>query len=211
MVKKKSKLPKAATDGLASMAEEASKKLKDKSAKEIFKKYLMLMDKYRDYFFSEPWPKKFDYKHVTTFTQEDIDFMDENDDEYADRVLTVLLKKNMSLAGFGKKGGMIWSNQAFYRQFILPELKSVFDAFKKLAESGITSQEILAKLLKDECREISIIHWAFVDLLGEECLYGPVDLKASEVLELIHTKEGYPECEESRCEYQREKLKKKVN
>jgi len=32
-----------------------------------------------------------------------------------------------------------------------------------------------------------------------------VDLKASEVLELIHNKEGYPECEETMCKYQREK------
>jgi hypothetical protein len=210
MDKKKSKLPKAAIVRLVSMAEEASRKLKDKSAKEIFQSYLMLMGKYRDYFFSEPWPKKFDYKHVTTFTHEDIDFMDENDDEYADRVLTVLLKKNMSLAGFNKKGGMMWANQAFYRQLILPELKSIFDAFRKLAETDITPQKILAKLLKNECGEISVIHWAFLDLLGEEGLDGQLDLKASEILELIHTQEGYPECEASRCKYQREKLKKKT-
>ncbi len=78
---------------MPSAAEQASKNGKQKTAMEIFKLYMNLIDKYSDYFFSEPWPKKFDYKRVTTFTPEDLAFIDENDDEYADRVLTVFIKK----------------------------------------------------------------------------------------------------------------------
>ena len=209
MDSKKSKFPKAALAQMMSVAEKASKNAKDKTAQEIFKNYLRLMDKYSDYVFSEPWPKKFDYKWVATFTREDLDFIDENEEEYVDRVLTVILKKNISFEGFGVKGGFFWTRQAYRQQFILPELKAVFETFKELVKTGIIAEEILAKL-KEKFEDIGFIHLSFEELLAVECLDASVDLKASEILELIHTKEGYPECEASRCKYQREKLKKKV-
>ena len=109
MDRKKRKLPKVALAQMMSMAEWASKDAKDRTSQEIFKLHLRLMDKYSDYFFSEPWPKKFDYKRITTFTCEDSDFIDENEDEYEDRVLTVIMKKNISFEGFGVKGGLFWT------------------------------------------------------------------------------------------------------
>jgi hypothetical protein len=206
---KKRKLPRAALDQLRIAAEGASKRT-GKTALEIFKRYLTLINKYSDYFFSEPWPKKFDYKRVTTFTREDLDFIDENEDEYVDRVLTVVMKKNISLAGYGLKGGLFWTTQAYDKQFIIPVLKPIHEVFKKLAKTGISAEEILSKL-KEKFEDIGFIHFSFEELLEVEGLETTVDLKASEVLELIHTKEGYPECEEKRCKYQREKLKKKPN
>ena len=91
----------------------------------------------------------------------------------------------------------------------MPELTRVFEVFKELAKTGICAEEILAKL-KEKFEDIGFIHLSFEELLAVECLDASVDLKASEILELIHTKEGYPECESSRCKYQREKLKKKA-
>ena len=91
----------------------------------------------------------------------------------------------------------------------MPELKLVFEVFKELAKTGISAEEILAKF-EEKFEDIGFIHLSFEELLAVECLDASVDLKASEILELIHTKEGYPECEASRCKYQREKLKKKV-
>jgi hypothetical protein len=207
--KKKRKLPKVALAQMASVAEKASKNAKDKTAQEIFKNYLRLMDKYSDYVFSEPWPKKFDYKRVATFTREDLDFIDANEEEYIDRVLTVILKKNISFEGFGVKGGFFWSQLAFNKQFILPALKPVFEAFKELVKTGINAEDILAKL-KEKFEDVDFIHFSFEELLNVECMDASEDLKASEVLELIHSKESYPECESYRCKYQREKLKKKV-
>jgi hypothetical protein len=205
---KKRKLPKAALAQMKIAAAHASKKT-GKTALEIFKEYyLRLMDKYSDYFFSGPWPKKFDINHATNFTREDLDFIDENEDEYVDRVETVMLKKNISLAGFNAIGATLWTRQAYFKQFIRPELKPLFDILKKLAETGTSSEEILTKL-KEECEVLSVIHWSLVDLLEVEYLEGQLDLRTAEVLELIHTKEGYPDCEENRCKYQREKLKKK--
>jgi hypothetical protein len=207
--KNQRKLPRIAVDQLVSAAEEISKREKNKTAAEIFGQYLMLMDKYSDYFFSDPWPKKFDYKYVTTFTSEDLDFINENEDEYVDRVLTVMIKKNISLSGYDEKGGMFWSGSAFIRQFILPELTLVFEAFKELVKTGINAEEILEKL-KEKYEDIGYIHYSFDELLNVECVLPSEDLKASEVLELIHNKESYPECGSSRCKYQREKLKKIV-
>jgi hypothetical protein len=126
-----------------------------------------------------------------------------------DRVLTVCMKKNISLKGFDAIAGMFWTQQAFHKQFIRPELKRVFEAFKELAKTGTSAEEILTKLKEQFEDDMFLVHFSLVDMLEVECLDGPLDLKASEVMELIHTKEGYyPECEENRCKYQREKLKK---
>lgn len=207
---KKRKLPRAAVEQLMHAAKRASEKATGKTAVEIFKEHLRLMDKYSDYFFSEPWPKRHDFKRATTFTREDLDFIDENEDEYVDRVLTVFLKKNISLEGFNYIAGTLWTYQAYREQFIVPELKLVWDAFKELVKTGMSAEEILAKL-KEQFEDIGFVHFSLVDLLEAECLDEPLDLKASEVMELIHTKEGYEECDEHRCKYQREKLKKKLN
>lgn len=68
-----------------------------KPANEIFKRFLELMNKYADYFFSKPWPEKYNYEEATTFTDEDIDFLLESEEDIADRYTTVCLKKNMNL------------------------------------------------------------------------------------------------------------------
>lgn len=122
--------------------------------------------------------------------------------------MTVFLKKNISLEGFNAIAGMFWTEQAYYKQFIKPELKPVSEAFKELAKTGISAEEILTKL-KEQFGDISLVHLSLVDLLEVECLDEPQDLKASEVMELIHTKEGYPECEERRCKLQRGKQTEK--
>ena len=194
---------------MMSVAEKASKNAKNKTPQEIFKNYLRLMDKYSDYVFSEPWPKKFDYKWVATFNREDLDFIDENEEEYVDRFMTVFLKKNISFEGFGVKGGFFWTQLAFNKQFIVPALKPVLEAFKELVKTGTSAEEILTKL-KEKFDDIDFIHFSFEELLNVEVMNVSEDLKVSEVLKLIHTKESYPECESSRCKYQRERLKKKV-
>jgi hypothetical protein len=202
---KKSKLPKAAVVQMMSAAEELSKK-SDKTAQEIFEQYLNRMDKYSDYFFSDPWPKKFDYKAVTTFTQKDVDFIDANEDEFLERVQTVIMKKNVSFEGFSVKAGLFWSGQAYEQQFIRPACKIVFQTFKELAKNGCSAEEILATL-KERFEDISFIHLSFIENLGPEYLDLVQELKAAEILELIHTKEGYCECENSVCKSQREKRK----
>jgi hypothetical protein len=79
----------------------------------------------------------------------------------------------------------------------------------RLQVISASAEEILAKL-KEKFEDTSFIHLSFEELLAVECLDASVDLKASEILELIHTKKDYPECEASWCKYQRVKLKKKV-
>lgn len=189
MEKKNRRLPRAALEHLMLAAERTSQRVKDKTSVEIFKNYLRLMDKYSDYFFSEPWPKKYDYKRATIFNRVDLDFIDENDDEYVDRVLTVLLKKNLSLKGFNADLGMFWTGSAYNEKFIMPELKTVFGAFKELAKTGTSAEEILTRL-KEKFEDISFIHLSFNELFEVEGSDKSLDLRVSEILELIHTVEG---------------------
>ncbi len=101
---------------------------------------------------------------------------------------------------------MFHTKQAFYELFVLPELKPIVEAFEELAKTELKAEEILEKL-KETCQDLSIIHWSFEEKVGFE---SPLDLRAAEILELIHTKEGLPECESSSCKFLREKLKKKA-
>lgn len=210
MKAKKRKLPRAAIDQLMASAEHASEKDPESSAAEVFQEYLALMDKYSDYFFSEPWPEKNDIKRATTFTQEDTDFLDANDDEFVDRYLTVCLKKNISLAGFNWFAGVTWTMGAYHEQFIRPDLKLISNIFKELAQAGACAEDILVKL-KEEDDDVPVVHWSLVDMLRVEPLDEKLSLKAGEVLELIHSKEGVEECEEDQCKWQRKKLKEKTN
>jgi hypothetical protein len=208
--KRKVQLPRAAVEQLMSAAQMASERGKKKTAQDIFKGYLRLMDKYSDYFFSEPWLKKWDIKRATTFSREDLDFINENDDEFVDRAVTVFMKKNISLEGFNASWGMFWTEQAYYEQFVKPDLKQVYEAFKELVNTGAGAEEILTKLLEND--DVGFVHSSLVELLKDENYLWdnkPLDLKVSEALEFIHTKEGYPECEEDECKRQRGKLKKK--
>lgn len=196
-----------------SEAEEASKGSEGTTAQEVFKEHLSHMDKYRDYFFSGSWPKEWDIKQATTFTREDVDFIEEGDeegnDDYVDRVLTVILKKNVSMKGFNSLGPQ-WTYEAFLEQFFKPDLQKTYEAFKELVKTGLSAEEILTKMLKQE--EIGWIHMSLVELLKDEPgLWDnrPLDQKVSEALELIHAKKDYPECKEDQCKRQREKLSKK--
>jgi hypothetical protein len=207
--KRRDSLPIAALEQMMSAAKAASEKAEEKTARDIFKKYLVLIDKYRDYFFSEPWPEKWNIKHATIFTREDTDFIDENDDEFVERVMAVLMKKNISLEGFNGVWGMFWSWQAYWKQFVKPDLKECYEAFKELVKTGADAEEILKRLLEQE--DISFVHMSLVELLKDDCCLWdnkPLDLKTAEVLELVHTKRGYPECEEDLCKRQREKTEK---
>ena len=141
--KRKVLLPKIAIKKMMDEAEEIAKR-GFASAADIFEGWMGLIDKYRDYFYCESWPEKFDYERVTTFTQEDIDFIDENDEEYVDRVSAVLLKKSISLEGFNVNGEFAWAEQAFFKQFVNPELEIVYNHFKELVKSSASAEDIIS-------------------------------------------------------------------
>jgi len=174
------------------------------SAAEIFKRYLGLMDKYADYFFSEPWPKDYDFERSTAFTDEDLDFLLEKDGEFWDRFEAMCLKKNMCLEGFMGYFGMYWTRQAFYKEFVRPGLMPVVEAFRACAEEDRDARSVLGKL--KEQFEVRLIHDGLVDLLENEYLDEAKNLLVAKVLELIHTEENLPACHKYRCKLQREML-----
>ena len=203
--KQKNQLPKIAISQLAEEAEEASAKHKILTAREIFGRHLKHMDKYRDYFFKEPWPKKWSYTWATTFTPDDIEFMNADDDDYAERVLTVILKKNISLQGYNSLG-TAHTMMAYHNKIVKPELKKVYEAFKELVATGLSAEEILKKLMEND--DASFIHDSLLEPFEENYFTEALELKIGEVLELIH-KKGEPECEDARetCEYRRERAR----
>jgi len=202
--KEKRKIPRKALEPLMEMCEWLSKET-GKPATDIFKRYLGLMDKYADYFFSEPWPKDYVYEEATTFTDEDLDFLLKRDGKFWERFETICLKKNMYLEGFMGYFGMYWTRQAFYEEFVRPGLKPIWEAFEKYAEKDEDARSVLDKL-KEQFKEVVYIHASLIDLLENEYLDKATGLLAARILELIHTEEGLPPCGEYRCKLQRKKL-----
>ena len=103
---KKGKLPKSAVRSLAEYCRIMASEGND-SAAEIFRRYLELMKKYEDFFFSKPWPEE-----LGKPTIQDLDLSDEERKflgdskgygERCDRFLVFCLRRSISLGGFDRE------------------------------------------------------------------------------------------------------------
>ena len=204
---KKKKIPKKAVKSLMHTCEYWSEKW-GKPAATIFKEFLELMNKYAEYFFSEPWPEKYDFDEATKFTEEDVDFLSEGEDEeFADRLKTVFLKKNINLE-FGFQGyfGYFWTKQAFHERFVRPRYEPVQEDFEDLTEGDMDPPNVLGKL--KEKFSIGLIHDSLVDLVDHGYFTDRLaGLFVASILELLHEEEGLPPCHDSGCEWAREELR----
>lgn len=202
--REKRKIPRNAVESLGDTSELLSKEW-EKPAAEIFKHFLDLMNKYADYFFSKPWPTKYDYDEATTFTDEDLEFLFEREEEFKDRYTTVCLKKNMNLeCGFQGYFGMFWTRQAFHEKFVRPGYKPVLEAFDRFARGDEDAQSVLNRL--KEQFSAMLIHNCLVDLLEHEYPDESTRRLIEEMFELLHTGEGLKPCKDYRCSwYQRQK------
>lgn len=171
----------------------------DKPASMIFKEFLELMNRYSDYFFSEPWPRKYDYKDATRFSDEDLDFLFECEEgDFVDRHRTVCLKKNMYLEGFMGYFGLFWTRQAFHERFVRPLYEPVLEAFRSLAEEK-DARCVLNKLRAQF--SAWLIHESLIDLLEHEYPDKSTKRLIEELFDLLHTDEGLPSCGEDRCKW----------
>lgn len=204
LVKKaRGKLPRIAVEALMDACEMLSKEW-NKSATEIFKDFLELMNKYADYFFSNPWPEKYDYAEATTFTDEDMAFLFEGkSEELVDRYTTVCLKKNINMEdGFAGYFGIFWTQQSFHDKFVRPKYKPVQDAFLAFPKENKNARSVLNEL--KEQFDIGLIHNSLVDFFDLTCPYGyPYEKRKliDEMLELLHTVEGVPSCGKGQCSW----------
>ena len=196
------KLPRNSVEMLMDACEWLSKEW-DKPATEIFKGFLELMNKYADYFFSNPWPEKFDINESTTLTDEDWDFLRKGrKNELLDRYMTVCLKKNMNLEdGFAGYFGIYWTQKAFHEKFMRPNYKPVLEAFEKLVQENKNAREILDELKK--LPDADLIHDSLVDLLEHEYPSEGTRELIEEIFELLHTVEGLKPCGNSTCDWYR--------
>lgn len=173
----------------------------EKSATEIFQEFLELMNKYADYFFSQPWPKKYDHEEATTFTDEDVEFLSEGGGkEASDRLLTVALKKNLFLdGGFMGYFGIFWTQQAFHDRFIRPQYKPILETFDNLSQKDKDARTVLTEMKKQF--NINAIHDSLVDLLEQEYPEKTTKKLIEEIFVLLHTDEGLPLCGDARCSW----------
>jgi len=198
--RKKRKIPRNAVEPLMQTCKLLSEEW-GKPAAEIFKDFLELMNKYADYFFSKPWPEKYDYDEATSFTDEDVEFLSGGEkEEFDDRFKIVLLKKNMYLkGGFMGYFGMFWTWQAFHEKFVRPGYKSVLEAFGSLSQEDEDARSVLNNL--KEQFSIELIHESLVDLLEHERQDESTRKLIGEIFELLHESEGLPSCENPLCDW----------
>jgi hypothetical protein len=198
---KKGKIPRKAVEPLMQMCEIYSRE-QGRAASEIYREFLGLMSCYSGYFFSGSWPKKYDFKEATTFTDEDVKFLFECEEgEFADRITTLCLKKNMYLEGFMGYFGMFWTRQAFHKRFIRPFYEPVLEAFRSFAQANKNGRSVLNKL--KEQFSIRLIHDSLIDLLEHEYPDRSTKRLIEEMFELLHTDEGLRSCGNARCNWYR--------
>lgn len=113
----KGKLPRAAIDDFLDGCRLVGELTDGSSAADVAKRYFGLMAKYSDYFFDTPWTEKYDYPAATTFTQGDRAFLNCPKEEFEDRYDLMLAKKNFWLNGFMTMGLLIWTREAYRKQF----------------------------------------------------------------------------------------------
>jgi len=197
--REKRKIPRNAVGPLMQTCEMLSDEW-EKPAAEIFKNFLELINRYADYFFSKPWPEKYDYQEATTFTDEDIDFLLEGEDDLSDRYTVVSLKKNMNLeVGFMGYFGMFWTQQAFHEQFVRPGYKPILEAFDSFAKGDSDARGVLNRL--KEQFSAGLIHNSLVDLLEHEYPDESRRRLIEEMFELLHTDEGLESCGNAQCSW----------
>jgi len=196
---KKGKIPRKAVEPLMQMCEMYSRE-QGRSASGIYREFLGLMSCYSDYFFSGSWPKKYDFREATTFTDEDLEFLFGCEEgEFADRITMVCLKKNMYLEGFMGYFGMFWTEQAFHERFVRPFYEPVLETFCSFAQEDKDARSVLNKLKKQF--SIGLIHDSLIDLLAHEYPDNSTRRLIEEMFDLLHTDEGLPSCGNIRCKW----------
>jgi len=98
------RLPKRALIPLMEFCEWFTKN-REESPTELFRKLLECMLKYKEYFFDQPWPKRFEYEKVRHFELREAYFIFEGGEEEETfyRFLLVILKRLINY-----EGGLTW-------------------------------------------------------------------------------------------------------
>ncbi len=103
---KKGMLPKSAVRSLTEYCGIMASESND-SAAEIFRRYLELMKKYEDFFFSKPWPEELGKPTIQDLdlSDEERKFLGEGKDyvERCERFLVFCLRRSISLEGFDRE------------------------------------------------------------------------------------------------------------
>ena len=209
LVKKKRKIPMASVEPFLRACEDYGM-FSDLSAERFFMRFMGLMDRYSEYFFSEPWPKKFDIAVSTVFSDEDLEFLfegiedlgvifEDRENEFFDRLTTVCLRKNFYGEGFMGYYGMHWTRSAFHERFVRPLFEPVLERFDGLSQET-DARKVLDKLL-EEHDNLLLIHDSLIDLLENSYPAKPVMKLIGEIFFLLHEDEKLSTFWHHRCDW----------
>jgi len=173
----------------------------EESPEEIFKYFLGLMKKYRDYFFSEPWPLKYDHTVALAITAADEEFLFADPGDFADREFAVCLRKSIYMHGFMGYYGIMWVQDAISKKYFWPLYEEVLACFDGLVKGGADAQCAVEGLKKDN--PVRFIHNSLVHRLETSYPSGAERKFIGEVLVLLHDKEGVRECKNWFCSHHR--------
>jgi len=173
----------------------------EESPEEIFKHFLGLMKKYKDYFFSEPWPLKYDHTVALAISQADEEFLFTDSGDFADRRLTVCIRKSIFMHGFMGYYGIMWVQNAIKKKYYWPFYEKVLACFDGLVKGGADALCVVEGLKKD--KSVHSIHNSLVHRLKTSYPSDAERKFIGEVLVLLHGKEGVPECNGYLCSHSR--------
>jgi hypothetical protein len=160
---------------------------------EIFKRFLGLMKKYKDYFFSEPWPLKYDHAVALAISQADEEFLlGHTDDDFADRETTVCIRKSIYMHGFMGYYGMKWVQDAISEKYFWPLYEKALACFDDMVKEGADAQGLVDSLEKDD--PVRLLHNSLVHRLETSYPSKPERKFIGQVLVLLHSEKGVPEC-----------------
>ena len=198
--KKNNKLPVAAIRDMAENMEESERLGYSESKKETFKRMLARMDRYRDYFFSDEWPDEWDQKKATEFTPQDLAFIHEDENDFADRAMIVITKKCMTKKGLNSIYAGFTYN-AFYDKFIKPEFLEIGRRFIELTYTTQNPEYLLERMLENpENGDSWAIHESLIELLQTGGFDRKLEPIIADVLTLVHKTE-LNDCKDRTCEY----------
>ncbi len=158
---------------------------------------MRLMKKHGEYFSGDAWQRKYEFERATDISDEDLDFLLGDPDEFWDRCIAVKWKKNMCLEGFVGRVGMHWTGTAINDAVFGRVFERIREKFEDLHKSGRSASEILEGIRGRY--SAYVVHDALIDHLECERPDENIRKQIGEMMTILHTRDNLPSCKNTRC------------
>lgn len=128
-----------------------------------------------------------------------MDFLFEDLEDFGDRLMTVSLRKNIALDGFGGYYGLRRTYNGFFDVYYMPVYMKVIEDFYSIVDLK-DAPKILEKLRTEYSADLihtSLIEWLTHDNYPDKATKKLIE----ELFILLHEYENLPSCGRSRCSW----------